>query len=75
MTYHLIQRYEIIRFKEKKIGNKLYKDWFVIKHNVEKIVGYWRLTECVILSIMHNTNNENLYTFRTFYIFLNIQFK
>jgi hypothetical protein len=31
----LIQLHKIIRFKE-KYRNKLYKDWCVIEHNVEK---------------------------------------
>jgi hypothetical protein len=46
-----------------KNENKLYKYWFVIEHiNVmrKKIVGHWRPSDGVILSIMHNANNENL---------------
>jgi len=52
-----------------------YNDWFVIKYNAEKIVRHWKLIDDVILSIMHNANDENLCTSKTFHIFLNIQFK
>jgi hypothetical protein len=54
--------------------SNIIRDWFIIEHNGEKIVGHWRFTEDVILSIMHNANNDNWCTLKTFHIFLNIQF-
>jgi hypothetical protein len=41
----------------------------LLEYNAETIVEHWILTNGVILSIMHNTNNDNLYTLKTFYIF------
>jgi hypothetical protein len=50
--------------------NKSYKDWFIIEYNAGKNCWALKLTDGVILSIMHKANNENLYTLKTFYIFL-----
>jgi hypothetical protein len=33
----------------------------------KKVVERWKLTNSVILPIMHNANNENLYTSKTSY--------
>jgi hypothetical protein len=41
----------------------------------KKLLNIEELTDGVILSIMHNANNENLCILKTFHIFLNIQFK